>query len=1554
MFQALTTESSGPSLPPSRSASSLFRTSTVPVGLSPFHTLRRICAVLLIASPLLHAQQPGQTPQPDRAARTQQFLAERTSAPNKATPAQALQHARTQHLALQQQLRAYPNSTVNLAAAWQQLGPSSVVSATYNNLTGRITAIAPDPNDATGNTVYLGTTGGGIWKSTNAAGTLSTATFAPLTDTLPVFSANAGSIIIPSLSIGAVAVQPAVNPLVIAGTGDPNDATDSLYGEGLLRSADNGLTWTLIQGSAHSANATYSFTGLATAGIAFSTATPALVVAAFSTSPQSAIVNAASVYSIPGLYYSTDAGQTWQMASIYDGTTVVQQPQPIGTSQVGNAVTSVVWDALRGKFFAAVRSHGYYSSPDGITWTRLLVQPGANLTTANCPVGATGAGSPNCPIFRGTLAVQPVTGDLYALTVNVNDLDQGLWQDLCNATSTTCATPAPTFANRIDNGALEVGNGNTAITQGAYNLALNAAPAATNSTNLYAGTVDLYRCVITAGSSSCILRNTTNALDGCDAPAQVAPAQHAIATVAQSNGIPLLFLGNDGGLWRSLDSVAETGSACSSSDNTHFDNLNPAIGAGGSLAEIVGFAQDPTASTNGNTLIAGLGANGSASTSTASALTPWPQLSIGEGGYPSIDPNTPANWYVTIGAGVNLVACTLGIDCIASDFIPPATIGELQVDEDISLIDAPTLLDPNLTTSLLAGTCRVWRGSATGGSAWSNANALSPALGGATTPCSDSSPLIRSLAAGGPNIAGSSIQNSGSKVIYAGLSGSLDGGNSKPGHLFVTTTANTATSTIAWTDASLALVLNDTADDERFNPSHFDISSITVDPHDPTGATVYATVMGFGVPHLYRSTNFGGTWLNVSANLPDAPTNALVVDPNDTNTVYVALDTGVYETQAITTCSATINCWTLLGTALPNSPVVALAAAATLPTGDGRFGMLRAGTYGRGLWQIPLLTAASPAAPAITLSATSFTFAAQQVATQSAAQTLTITGSGNAPVTFGTPAITGDFTETDNCAGKTIAVNATCTVQIVFAPTATGALSGQLTIYANISGGQAVVALNGTGTTPASIVLTPLTLAFAATIVNQNAAAQNITISNTGGNPATLQTPVILGADPADFAITANTCTATLAPANSCTVSITFTPTASGARSATLSITDSAGTASLETQTASLTGTGNAPATDTLSPLSLTFAQQQIGTTSPAQTVTLTNSGGVPLTLIGASLSPGDFSVVNACGNSLAAGSSCAFKVTFSPTAAGTRTATLSITDQFHTQTVALSGIGIAGPGVSLSPVALSFPATGVGLAAIAQTLTLTNNGGLPLILSNIAASPGFTLGASTCNATLAANAVCTITLVFAPTAAGPIAGALTLTDNASSATQTTSLSGTGIDFSLTSSGPTSVTTTSTSVTPATYPMLLTSLAGLSGNVALSCTGAPTNSICTITPSIGQLGGTSTISVTVETGVTVTAHTSPPKLFNARNAILLALLLPLALLTRRRRFPRLALLCALTCTLGVLNGCGANRIIPLATSTGTGTPTPDGTYTLAIRAASAGLTHRVNVTLVVQ
>ncbi len=194
--------------------------------------------------------------------RTRRFLGGRTPNGN-VSAAQAMGVARQQHAAMLAQQAALPQGS-SLSAPWQPIGPNQVASIAYGNVTGRVTAIAIDPADTTSNTVYLGTTGGGVWKSTNAAGPAASVSFVPLTDTLPVFSANAGTSAIPSLSIGALSVQSGV---VLAGTGDPNDASDSFYGSGLLRSADGGLTWTLIQNSQDGIAGNHSFSGLGFAGI---------------------------------------------------------------------------------------------------------------------------------------------------------------------------------------------------------------------------------------------------------------------------------------------------------------------------------------------------------------------------------------------------------------------------------------------------------------------------------------------------------------------------------------------------------------------------------------------------------------------------------------------------------------------------------------------------------------------------------------------------------------------------------------------------------------------------------------------------------------------------------------------------------------------------------------------------------------------------------------------------------------------------------------------------------------------------------------------------------------------------------------------------------------------------------------------------------------------------------------------------------------------------------------------------------------------------------------
>jgi len=208
-------------------------------------------------------------------------------------------------------------------------------------------------------------------------------------------------------------------------------------------------------------------------------------------------------------------------------------------------------------------------------------------------------------------------------------------------------------------------------------------------------------------------------------------------------------------------------------------------------------------------------------------------------------------------------------------------------------------------------------------------------------------------------------------------------------------------------------------------------------------------------------------------------------------------------------------------------------------------------------------------------------------------------------------------------------------------------------------------------------------------------------------------------------------------------------------------------------------GAAGAPAVS-LSPTSLSFGNQPVGTPSAAQPVTLTNSGTAALTITSIAAT-GDYSETNTCGSSLAAGAKCTINVTFHPTAAGTRSGQLTITDNASgsPQKVTLSGVGTTLV-VSVSPTSLAFGNQTVGTTSSAKTVTLKNTGTAPLTISSIMATVDYA-ETNTCGSSLAAGGSCTISVTFHPTAKGTRPGAVIITDNAScEGTQAVTLTGVG------------------------------------------------------------------------------------------------------------------------------------------------------------------------------
>ena len=443
-----------------------------------------------------------------------------------------------------------------------------------------------------------------------------------------------------------------------------------------------------------------------------------------------------------------------------------------------------------------------------------------------------------------------------------------------------------------------------------------------------------------------------------------------------------------------------------------------------------------------------------------------------------------------------------------------------------------------------------------------------------------------------------------------------------------------------------------------------------------------------------------------------------------------------------------------------------------------------------------------------------------------------------------------------------------------------------------------------------------------------------------------------------DFALvtTATSCPysgGTLAAGATCTIDITFSPTATGNRTGTATINY---TGNGSTETVALNGTGIAPAAS-ISPASLSFSTQDVGSPSAPQPVTLTNKGPLVLGVSAVATSSGWIETSN-CLPSVAANSSCTINVSFQPAFFGPQTGALTITDAATNspQTVTLSGTALA-PVVSLSSTSLTFSAQTVSTKSAPQTITLTNTGDGALTPLKITRTGPFAQ-TNTCGDSVAAGASCTISVTFSPLGAGSQSGTMTLTDNAADSPQTIQLSGTGMDFAVSSSTP------SQTVSPgqvANYSVTLAPQNGFSHAVNLACTGAPSESTCTLTPNTVTLNGTASVAVAVSTTAPSLAPPQgrflPPGMTGSGRVFWLYALLWLASLAtlaaaRKRRAAYLLGACLLLAMLWSACGGGGTKTVPPPIKPGT----PAGTYAVDVTATDATtstLTHTIQLTLTV-
>ncbi len=486
-------------------------------------------------------------------------------------------------------------------------------------------------------------------------------------------------------------------------------------------------------------------------------------------------------------------------------------------------------------------------------------------------------------------------------------------------------------------------------------------------------------------------------------------------------------------------------------------------------------------------------------------------------------------------------------------------------------------------------------------------------------------------------------------------------------------------------------------------------------------------------------------------------------------------------------------------------------------------------------------------------------FGDQQLAVASASHSLTISNVGNTALKFDstTPyAIDGDFAlATGGTCDFTqpLAPGANCTVNVTFTPPVLYERYGTLNLNDNGVGSPQITELRGNGINPAAsaqISVTPLTLTFASQAAGTTSTAQLVTVSNPGSATVHISQISIGGANPGQFTSSTGCGGAALATNQSCTVSVSFAPTSAGSFAETISVVDDA---TGSPQTVSVTGTGTAAAAGalTITPTTLAFGSQLVGTQSGQQLITLKNTGTAPVNIssIASTGDYGQFSIGQTCvGTPLAVGSSCTLNGVFTPSQVGSFTVSTTVASDTSTspQTVTLTGTGVAGaPQATLSPTAISFNSQSPGVRAASST-TLSNIGNATLHISSIGISGpgalGYAVGTGTnaCGTTVAAGASCIIYIQFDPPQYGPYTATLSVADDAAGSPQTASISGSSLvppaDFAV------SATPAVASVAAAGSTQIAVALSSpIAGDpftnpITLSATGAPAGWTVSLNP----------------------------------------------------------------------------------------------------------------------
>ena len=850
---------------------------------------------------------------------------------------------------------------------WQELGPSGVsadalvasesTGASAGTIfSGRTTAIAVAPScNASRCPVFIGTAGGGVWKTTNA--------LAPS----PTWTASNG---IPSNAIGSLVfdANDSTGNTLYVGTGEPNGSGDSEAGVGLYKSTDGGNSWTLVAGStantAPCADNPASLTcpvatGRSIGAIALDPTDPTHIFIGTDVARHGSSSVNGGRFTPPGsaqvgLYESTNGGAAFTVAKIL-------------TQDVVNPASATGGDFFRAGvsrielYRPGSETQVYASFFDYGIFRRSMTQDGD--TAFHQIFGSQGAGSSGLSsIFRTEFSLAPNGSDLRIYVgdggANVTGLRANFYRvNNANVAASTLFSGGSnvgwTQLSNSANGTSGFASFNYCTGQCSYDMPVYSPPGAPDI--VYIGGAMQYSEIGGRSNGRAIQRSEDAGVDFTDMTIDTQgislhPDQHAIAATSFNPNV--VFIANDGGMWRLDGSFSDVSSQCSgrgltganltdcnswlSKVPTTISTLNRTLGTlqFQSLSENV---ENPLQDMMGGTQDNGTQAH------TGQGVGSWFVTIFGDGGQSGIsafnakkrfhtffDAQIDVNFHGTNELGWNWVSDTF--------FVTSRGVGAGAGETRSFYI--PIIYDPMVDKTAFTGLRHVWRTQDdNGGQTFLESN-CNEFFGAFTSPCGDWVAVGLNLStdssfgsdkAPGQYIVAVERAPSDNGTLWAGL---------RRGRVFVTSNADNATA------ANVTFYRIDTAaQPERF------VSGIAVDPSNPnhafisySGYNAYATASGTATGHVfeatYNSTTHLATWTNIDYNLGDEPITDIALD-SKTGDLYVSTDFGVDVLQSGSTT------WVPAASGLPPVAVYGL-------TLDSNARVLYAATHGRGAWRLGL------------------------------------------------------------------------------------------------------------------------------------------------------------------------------------------------------------------------------------------------------------------------------------------------------------------------------------------------------------------------------------------------------------------------------------------------------------------------------------------------------------------------------------------------------------------------------------------------------------------------